>query len=213
MKHLFLLLGFLFLGGCIDSTSRSHSVYMLLDASGTYTAELKKAQAIVNYLLGSLQPGDSLSVARINTGSFNEKDILHKVTFDGRPSKTNEQKRHFQQVMDEFVTRASGSSHTDITGGILQAIDYLNETGAGRKTILIFSDMEEDLDKGYFRDIPLALHGINVVALNVIKLRTDNLDPRLYMGRLADWKGKVEAGGGTWRIVNDLERLESILER
>ena len=36
---------------------------MLLDTSGTYKKELKRAEAIINYLLGTLQPGDSLAVA------------------------------------------------------------------------------------------------------------------------------------------------------
>ncbi|MEJ2255291.1 MAG: lipoprotein, partial [Nitrospirota bacterium] len=68
------------LSGCTD-TSRSRGVYMLVDTSGTYTEELQKAEAIVNYLLGTLEPGDSLAVARIDSGSFSEKDIVAKVTF------------------------------------------------------------------------------------------------------------------------------------
>jgi hypothetical protein len=51
-----------------------------------------------------------------------------------------------------------------------------------------------------------------VVALNVTKLRSDNVDPREYYKRVADWRARVEAGGGNWRIVNDLERLENIFE-
>ena len=26
-----------------------------------------------------------------------------------------------------------------------------------------------------------------------------------------DWQGKVESGGGSWRVINDLDRLERIL--
>ena len=62
----------LLLGGCADTKSHSKAVYMLMDTSGTYTRELDKAAAIINYLLGTLQPGDSLAVARIDTGSFSE---------------------------------------------------------------------------------------------------------------------------------------------
>ncbi|NVM22414.1 MAG: VWA domain-containing protein [Desulfobacterales bacterium] len=199
------------LAGCADTTSRSQAVYMLLDTSGTYAAELEKAQAVVNYLLGTLQPGDSLGLARIDTGSFSEKDIIHKVTFDGRPSRSNEQKRAFRQVMDNFVSSVNESPYTDITGGVLQAAEYLNETRAGKKTILVFSDMEEELAKGFVRDFPIQISGIRVVALNVTKLRKDIKDPRKYMDRLEQWKKRVEAGGGVWRVINDLERLERIL--
>jgi len=215
MKRLLLILFAtgLLLAGCVDNTSRSHAVYMLMDTSGTYTTELSKAQSIINYLLGTLNPGDALAVARIDTGSFSEKDIIAKATFDDRPSVSNEQKRTFVKKVDGYVNGAKGSAYTDITGGILQAIEFLNETGAGRKTILIFSDLVEDLKPGHIRDIPLQLNGVEVVALNVTKLRQDIVDPRKYLGRLDEWRGKVESGQGTWRVVNDLDRLDRILSR
>ena len=184
---------------------------MLLDSSGTYKKEIKRAQAIINYLLGTLQPGDSLAVARIDSASFSEKDIIAKMTFDRRPSMTNQQKRLFKQKVDEFVAKVKGSAYTDITGGVLQAVEYLNETGAGRKHILIFSDLKEELVKGHVRDFPIQVSECKVVALNVTKLRSDNVDPREYYKRVDQWKERVEAGGGHWRVVNDLERLESIL--
>jgi len=214
MKRLILTLATaaLLVVGCADTTSHSRAVYMLMDTSGTYTAELQKAQAIINYLLGTLQPGDSLAVARIDTGSFSEKDIVHKVTFDGRPSVSNEQKRVFRQKIDDFVKEVKGSPYTDISGGILQAVEYLNETGAGNRTILVYSDMEEELKPGYVRDFPIQMAGVKVVALNVTKLRQDVVDPRKYLERLDQWKKKVENGGGTWKVINDLERLERILE-
>ena len=206
-----LLFSLLLVSGCPDTTSHSQGVYMLLDSSGTYKKEIKRAQAIINYLLGTLQPGDSLAVARIDSASFSEKDIISKMTFDRRPSMTNQQKRLFKQKVDEFVAKVKGSAYTDITGGVLQAVEYLNETGAGKKHILIFSDLKEELVKGHVRDFPIQLSGCKVVALNVTKLRSDNVDPREYYKRVDQWKERVEAGGGHWRVINDLERLESIL--
>ena len=201
-----------FLWGCPDTTSHSRGVYMLLDTSGTYKKELKRAEAIINYLLGTLQPGDSMAVARIDSGSFSEKDIVAKMTFDKRPSVANQQKRLFKQKIDNFVQTAKGSAYTDITGGVLQSVEFLNEAGAGQKYILIFSDLKEELVKGHIRNFPIQVDGCNVVALNVTKLRSDNVDPREYYKRVEDWRARVEAGGGNWRIVNDLERLENIFE-
>jgi hypothetical protein len=183
---------------------------MLLDTSGTYKKELKRAEAIINYLLGTLQPGDSMAVARIDSGSFSEKDIVAKMTFDKRPSVANQQKRLFKQKVEKFVNTARGSAYTDITGGVLQSVEFLNESGAGQKYILIFSDLKEELVKGHVRNFPIQVDGCNVVALNVTKLRSDNVDPREYFKRVEDWRARIEAGGGTWRIVNDLERLENI---
>lgn len=200
------------LWGCPDTTSYSKGVYMLLDTSGTYKKELKRAEAIINYLLGTLQPGDSLAVARIDSGSFSEKDIVAKMTFDKRPSVANQQKRLFKQKIDGFVQTAKGSAYTDITGGVLQSVEFLNEAGAGQKYILIFSDLKEDLVKGQVRDFPIQVDGCKVIALNVTKLRSDNVDPREYYKRVEEWRSRVESGGGTWRVVNDLERLENIFE-
>ena len=212
-KYLALILLLLpFLWGCPDTTSHSRGVYMLLDTSGTYKKELKRAEAIINYLLGTLQPGDSMAVARIDSGSFSEKDIVAKMTFDKRPSVANQQKRLFKQKIDDFVKTAKGSAYTDITGGVLQSVEFLNEAGAGQKYILIFSDLKEELVKGHIRNFPIQVDGCNVVALNVTKLRSDNVDPREYYKRVEDWRARVEAGGGNWRIVNDLERLENIFE-
>ena len=200
----------LVLGGCADSKSRSKGVYMLLDTSGTYALELKKAQAILNYLLGVLQPGDTLAVARIDTGSFSEKDIVAKITFDERPSYANNQKRLFQQEVNTFVSTVKSSQYTDISGGILQAIEYLNEQGSGQKYVLIFSDLKQELAKGYKRDIPFQLQGFSVIALNVTKLRADNIDPKQYQDRVTRWRAEVESGGGNWSIINDLENLDQI---
>lgn len=211
IKMLVLIAGVFLLAGCSDTGSHSKGVYMLMDTSGTYANELEKARAIVYYLLGTLEPGDSLGVARIDTGSFSEKDIIKKVTFDGRPSVSNQQKRIFREEIDTFISCVTGSQYTDITGGILQAVEYLNETGSGKKYILIFSDLKEELVEGYIRSIPIQMTGFRVVALNVTKLRSDNVDPREYMHRLESWKKKTEDGGGTWKVINDLERLDPIL--
>ncbi len=191
----------------------TRGVYLLIDTSGTYTQELEQAKRVINFTLSELNPGDSFAVARVDTGSFSEKDIVTKTTFDSRPSVSNEQKRIFQANIHTFLKEVKSSSHTDITGGILQAIEYLDETAAGHKTILVFSDLKEELREGYVRaEIPLALSGYNVIALNVTKLRSDNIDPREYLGRLNDWKQRVETGGGHWKVVNNLERLQSLLE-
>ena len=203
----------LILTSCGEPVPHTRAVYLLLDTSGTYTKEIKKAQTIANYLLGVLTSGDSLGLARIDSGSFTEKDVISKVTFDTRPSYTNQQKRAFRTKLDRFVTTVKGSRHTDITGGILQATEWLNETGAGHKFILIFSDLEEDLQAGYVRDFALDLTNIHVIALNVTKLRGDQVDPREYMDRLSQWQTRVEEGAGTWKVINDLDRLDALLTR
>jgi hypothetical protein len=199
---------------CNGPESNSRAVFLLLDTSGTYTEEMNKAHKIINYLLATLDSGDSIAIARIDSGSFSEKDIIAHTTFDARPSTTNDQKRAFKATIDEFVKATKhGSRHTDITGGVLQATEFLTETGAGQKYVLIFSDLEEDLQKGHIRDFPLELPGIHVVALNVTKLRSDNIDPRDYLKRLDLWEDRVNKAGGDWAVINDLERIDKLIAR
>ena len=212
MKRLALLFaGALALASCAPPAARNTGVYLLVDTSGSYNRNVKKAEQIALYALTRLQSSDSIAVARIDTGSFTEKDIIAKATFDDRPSTANAQKRAFASRVEKFVDQSQPAPYTDITGGLLQAIEYLNEKHPGHKEILILSDMKEELAKGYVRDIPLDFKGFDVVALNVTKLSSDNFDPRQYLGRLDKWRARVEKGGGRWRVVNDLDHLDGLL--
>jgi uncharacterized protein with von Willebrand factor type A (vWA) domain len=214
IKRLLLFFLVVTFSGCGDQRSHAQAVYVLIDTSGTYAQEAAKAQVIVNYLLGTLQPGDSLAVARVENRSFTEKDIIAKATFDVRPSQANAQKRAFRDATDGFLKNVRPSRYTDITGGLLQGAEFLNETGAGTKTIVVFSDMQEELDKITMRDVPMNLKRIRVVAVNVVKLKTDNIDPRRYFGRIEAWQKRVQGAGATeWRVINDLERLDAIFSR
>ncbi|KPV39215.1 histidine kinase [Thiohalorhabdus denitrificans] len=213
MKRLLLLLlvpAVLVLTGCPRSAPPDRGVYLLLDTSGTYTQELDKAQRIISYVLSRMNPGDNFAVARIDTGSFSEKDIIARTTFDDRPSKTNQQKRQFREQIKEYVEGVESSRYTDITGGMLQGIEWLNEVGPSQKVILVFSDMKEDLPDNYVRDVSLELSGIEVAALNVTKLRSDIVDPRKYMSRVDNWRKQVEDAGGEWRMINDLDNLTGL---
>jgi len=200
--------------GCVDPRSHANAVYMLVDDSGTYVHEVGKAKLVINYLLGTLQPGDTLAVAKLRSRSFTEKDIIAKATFDVRPSEANNQKRAFRDKVAASLSDVHGSAYTDITGGLIQGAEFLNETGAGTKTIIIFSDMQEELDKVTVRNFPIKLNNIRVIAVNVTKLNADNIDPRRYLGRLDAWQKRVEAAGASeWRVINNIERLDGIFAK
>ena len=207
----------LFIVACGPEANHNQAVYMLIDTSGTYAKETGKAQLVVNYLLGSLNPGDVLAVGRVKSRSFSEKDIVAKVSLGKDPLAANAQKRAFSEQISDFTKTtkdAKGSRYTDITGGMLLAAEFLNESQAGRKTIVIFSDMQEELDYKTVRDFPIRLDGIRVVALNVTKLDTDNVDPRRYIDRLEWWERRARsAGASDWKVVNDMEHLDRIFKQ
>jgi hypothetical protein len=207
----------LFIVACGPETNHNQAVYMLIDTSGTYAKETGKAQLVVNYLLGSLNPGDVLAVGRVKSRSFSEKDIVAKVSLGKDPLAANAQKRAFSEQISGFTKTtkdAKGSRYTDITGGMLLAAEFLNESEAGRKTIVIFSDRQEELDYKTVRDFPIRLDGIRVVALNVTKLDTDNVDPRRYIDRLEWWERRARsAGASDCMVVNDMEHLDRIFKK
>jgi hypothetical protein len=187
---------------------------MLVDTSGTYAQEAGKAQVIINYLLGSLQPAiRSPWRACRAAASARRTSSPRRRSIRALAGERAEALRSGERIENSFRA-VSGSRYTDITGGLIQGAEFLNETGAGSKTIIIFSDMQEELDKVTQRDFPISLKGIRVVAVNVVKLKTDNIDPRKYMGRLEAWQKRVEtAGAREWRVINNLDRLDAILAR
>lgn len=199
--------------GCTETGGRhARAVYVLLDVSQSYNDKLDSANAVINYLLGTLVSGDSLTVASIDSASFTEQDIVGKVTFDDRPSVANEQKRAFRARLDRFFSDRHPSPKTDVSGAMLQAAQDLDESGAGHRYILVFSDLEQDLPKGYVRNSRLPLEGAQVIAVDVAKLRSDNVNPQNYLDRLDHWKRVVTADGGQWLVVNDMDRLDRIFD-
>jgi hypothetical protein len=213
-RSLLLLLAAAGLTACKDSgpSSRTRGIVLLVDTSGTYARQMAKVKQIVGAILNQLQPQDSVSVIRINTGSYTEKNVVASITLAQSEGIANQEKIDFKGKVSKFLDSVEPAPYTDITGGLLEAIEYLNEKEPAHKEILIFSDMKEELRPEYIRkDVPLDLKAVDVVALNVTKLRADNLDPRTYMARLADWKTRVEKGGGHFRVVNDVDHLEGFL--
>ena len=187
------------------------AVYVLLDTSGSYGVEIEQVHASLRLLLKTLGAGESLALARIDSASFSEKDIVARMTFDVRPSMANSQKRAFLQIINALGKDIRPGTKTDITGGALQAIEYLNETGARNKYIILFSDLKEETRSDHARDFPIKFNGMKVFAMNASDLNsTRGMDSRKK--RQTYWQGKVEQGSGLWAVVNDTDKLVTLFE-
>ena len=136
------------LASCGASAPHNTGVYLLVDTSGSYNRQLNKAEQIVLYALSRLQPLDSIAVARIDAGSFSEKNIIAKASFDDRPSSTNRQKRAFASRMESFVDESRPAPFTDITEMAKQVapnfdqaystlLDDLKERGLYESTVVV----------------------------------------------------------------------------
>lgn len=207
------------LAACTENNSDPSSVsqgeravYVLVDTSGTYSKQFDQVQLVLRRMLRLLQSGESLALARIDSISFSEKDIIARMTFDARPYMANAQKRAFVEVIDNFSKDIRVKKHTDITGGVLQAIEYLNETGSENKYILIFSDLKEEVREDHVHDFPINFSGTNVLAINLSELQKDGSMPKKIEKRLEYWQGRVENGAGLWKVINDPSLLDSLLQ-
>jgi hypothetical protein len=210
-----LLLAGALLGACGDARRYDQAVGVLIDVSGTYTDEREETVRVIKReILPHLVPGDTLLVARIDSQSYDRENLEALLTLDRRPSHANAQKLEVSRALDAFVSRPMNSAHTDIPGAILLASEYLEETGAGSRVLLLFSDMQEDLPPGTTRRLePGDLAGTHVVAMNVKRLAPDQADPATFRRRLEAWDARVAAAGAEeWRTIMDPAHLPEYLE-
>jgi hypothetical protein len=202
------------MGGCSDASRYSQAVAILIDTSGTYADQKPEVARIVKReVLPELVPGDTVAVIRIDSESYEKADLISFVTLDQRPTHANAQKLALAKSLDEFAAKDERSQYTDIPGAMMLASEYLRETGAKSRAIVLFSDMEAELPPGTKRHFgEHEFDGIHVVALNVKQLSRDNANPDVLRSRLASWEKEVTtAGAGGWNTFMDPAKLGPFL--
>ncbi len=201
---------------CSSSRNYALAVCALVDVSGTYVDQKPEVvNMIKRAILPKLNPGDSLVVIRIDDESYKRGNVEGQVTLDVRPSRANAQKLAFATQLDAFARRADRTKFTDITGAMMLGAEYLKETGAGNRTMIVFSDMEEDLPKGVVRKLSKdEFSGVRVLAMNVKKLKGDNRNPTVYRERLASWQRQVTSHGARdFQVLLEADKLDELLEQ
>lgn len=202
------------LASCSNSRNYAQAVCALVDVSGTYVDQKPEVVNIIKRgILPKLNPGDSLVVIRIDDQSYKRGNVEGQITLDARPSQANAQKLAFANQLDVFARRVDRARHTDISGAMMLGAEYLKESGAGTRTLLVFSDLEEDLPKGVVRNLAKdELSGVRVVAMNVKKLGGDNRNPTVYRERLASWQRKVTSHGARdFQVFLEPDKLDELL--
>lgn len=200
---------------CSSGAQYAQAVVALVDVSGTYADQKPQVIEVIRRgLLPRLTPGDSLVVIRIDGESYRKDNVEASVKLDVRPSKANAEKLAFATRLDEFAHKRVRAAHTDIRGAMMLGAEYLRESGAGRRTMVVFSDLAEDLPRGVKRDLAKdELKGVRVVAMNVKRLAADNADPTAYRQRLAGWEKQVTSHGAReFKVVLEPEKLADLLD-
>ena len=201
---------------CSNANDYAQATCALVDVSGTYADERPEMVNIIKRaLLPRMLPGDSLVVVRIDDDSYSKENLVGSLTLDHRPSRANAQKMQFSHTLTAFRAERGRSRYTDIRGGLMLCGEYLVETGAAHRDIVLFSDMKEELRPGAKRELePAELAGVRVAAMNVKKLREDSHDPAAYRQRLTAWQEHLAQTGATdWRVILEPDKLLAHLDR
>jgi hypothetical protein len=215
MKRTILALAALLASSCTSSRNYAQAIVALVDVSGTYVDQKDEVVNIIRRgILPKMNPGDSLFVIRIDGESYKRDNLEGGMTLDVRPSRANAQKLAFATQLDKFAHRVDRAKHTDIRGAMMLGAEYLKETGAGNRTMIVFSDMEEDLGKGVVRNLaPDEFSGMRIVAMNVKKLSGDNRNPGVYRDRLAGWKKQaISHGARDFQVLLESDKLEELID-
>lgn len=191
---------------CTDSTRYQSTMCALIDVSGTYASQ--KAEVVKTIKVGilpELLPGDSLFVLLIDSDSYDHGNLVAKLKTDRRPLEANAQKLSFAAELDELAASDVRSDLTDISGAMLLCADHLKSSEAGTKLMYVFSDMQEELPEGVTRSFGAQeFSNVSVAAINVIKLKGDNVEPAVYRHRLDEWKKRLlDAGASDWSVILD----------
>ena len=202
------------ISACTDNKEYETSFCTLVDISGTYAGEKANVVNIIKAgIVPEMIPGDSLFFVKIDSNSYAEENLVAKLTLDYRPSKANSQKLAIAKSLDEFSKSNARSRLTDISGALMLCSDYLKSTQSGTQVMFVFSDMKEELPSGVVRNFADdEFDGIDIVAMNVIKLTKDSTNPEVYRKRLKDWDKRITGSGArSWNTLIDATKIQEYI--
>jgi hypothetical protein len=202
--------------GCTDSKQYETSICALVDISGTYASEKGSVVKIIKAgILPEMIPGDSLYFITIDSNSYTKDNLVTKLTLDYRPTTANNQKFALSKKLDQFASGTAKSRLTDISGAMMLCSDYLKESQSGTQMMIVFSDMFEELPNGVVRKFANdEFSGIDVAAMNVIKLNKDSSNPEVYRNRLKNWDDRiVGSGANSWTTLLDSTKIQEFIDQ
>jgi hypothetical protein len=197
--------------GCVHHENRSKSVYVLVDASIGNADARNLPENVARCLLDHLTSKDTLTMARIDTPGSHEAHLPETIRFDPRPSVMVAQKRVFLNQLAKTTAAEESGRHGDLVGGLLQAIQHLQQTQCARKFVLVAADLNKTLPIDSEKGMLLRMEGIHFIAMALDTQPGTIGAPVLSGQQIERWQARIETGGGKWFVINDLAQLEHIL--
>ncbi|MEM6729973.1 MAG: hypothetical protein AAF658_00365 [Myxococcota bacterium] len=182
---------------CTDGKENARAICALVDTSGTYSDErLRAVDLLQRTLISELRAGDTVILGTIDADSYDPDNIATLATIGDRPSVAVRQKAAIARALTKLAETVKPAKYTDISGGLLLCRDFLSEVKSARPSVLVLSDLVEELKPGHVRELePDSLAGLTVTAINVKRMRADRRDPKFYAQRIEAWRTRLAQGG------------------
>lgn len=202
-----------YLTGCGIITATDKSVFVLVDVSGTYAANVDSSILSTRIMTSKLRTNDWVGFAQLSSCSFSDEGLVVRERLPSVPSQAAAAKTRIFTKLNAYGETVQPTAFTDIKGALRYATNELEQTGDGSKYIVIFSDMIEDVSPDCpTQDLDVDLEGITVIASNVTKAKSDERDPQAYFDRLDTWRTYVESSGGEWVVTATGDQIIDILQ-
>jgi hypothetical protein len=168
---------------------RNYNICVLLDISGSYAEEARRAVPSIGVIINSMQSNDRLTVGTIQTCSFSNDGVIVDRTFPAAPEEVFRSRvQVFQRIQSFFRNPDIATDYTDIRGGVLFSAQTLTGAEALRRVLIIASDLVETPSPGCGAPSSIRLDGIDVIFASVTRTEADRRSPDAYAERIAFWE-------------------------
>lgn len=205
-----LLAAVLIVCGCAGSrVEYPWGICLIVDSQSVIDdGEQSGVHQVVDALIGRISPGDTIVVTGMPASPVDRADPIVRLTLDPRPLVTNAQKRSIRKQVHEWLDEASPDDGSDITAALLKAARSLRPLNAKRKTIILLTPLNQSPSSAAAGQHAFQMDGITVLALDGDAGAGEENDPVEAIERL---RNRIESGGGTWRVANNLTQLAALL--
>lgn len=195
---------------CSGHASHPKGIYVLVQTPAADVDRWAMIHSALNRLLKNLNSEDILALASIDSTGFGRKHTPKTVRFGQRPSEITAQKRELKYYFDTLNASEKPGSQPDMIGGLLQAVQFLNQTQRPQKIVLMVSSLNTAVPLDGLNKQFLRLEGIQVIAADLTGQVETREDPELYQQQMDHWQSLIESGGGSWQVISDPGQLDQI---
>jgi len=181
---------------------------LLIDITGSFNKWRPAAVDAGRRVIADLRAGDCLVVRTIGSRSFDDAALpVLKLPTSNRPIDPALQRR-VAQLKSQAMTRLEAVRHmppagfTDIWGAVLAAGETLAAAQVGDRSLLIYSDLEDNVGLKV-KTTPLRLDGVRVVAAFIPRQG----DPVAFRRRVGRWSTAFQEAGAASVSLYDTNLL------